>query len=86
MTKIDKLIEQFLRNPSSLSYSKIEKILLHFSFKKINAKGSHNKFKNPAIKYDLIIPVHNKDCKKFYKKLALKIIKSHFMQKSNNKE
>lgn len=80
MTKIDKLIRQFLNHPSALRYEEIEKILSHFGFEKIEAKGSHKKFKNPLLHHDLIIPVHNKDCKDFYKKLAANTIKK--IQKS----
>lgn len=75
MTKIEKIIKQFLNQPTSLHYNDIERILLNFGFEKINAKGSHNKFKNPHLKYDLIIPIHNNDCKDFYKNSAAKIIK-----------
>jgi predicted RNA binding protein YcfA (HicA-like mRNA interferase family) len=72
MNKLEKLVDKFLRNPTSLHFSEIEKVLLIAGFKKINAKGSHNKFKHPHLKYDLVIPLHNNDCKEFYKKLAAK--------------
>ncbi len=75
MTQKEKLINQFFTQATSLSYSQIEKVLLIFDFEKIPTKGSHNKFKNPKLKYDLVIPVHNNECKDFYKKLASKIVK-----------
>jgi len=70
MTKIDKIIEQLLNRPTSLRYAEIEKALLYLGFEKIEAKGSHKKFKHSLLKYDLIIPIHNNDCKDFYKKQA----------------
>lgn len=76
MSQLEKLIEKFLENPNSIKFSKIEKILKHFNFKRIEAKGSHIKFKHHKLKYDLIIPLHNNDCKNFYKELTVKIIKN----------
>lgn len=75
MTKIDKIIEQFLTRPTSLRYSEIEKALIHFGFEKIEAKGSHKKFKHSLLDHDLIIPVHNNYCKDFYKKQAVSTVK-----------
>jgi len=75
MTKIEKTVTRFIANPTSLRYSEIKRVLLHLGFKKIQAKGSHEKFKHDALKKDLIIPVHGNDCKDFYKDLTLKIIK-----------
>ncbi len=77
MTKKEKLLEKFMNTPSSLQYSDIEKILLSKGFEKIPAKGSHQKFKHPSLTSDLIIPIHNGDCKEFYKKLAMKIVKEN---------
>ena len=77
MTKKEKLLEKFLSSPSALHYSDIEKILLLKGFKKIPAKGSHQKFKHPFLTSDLIIPIHNGDCKEFYKKLAMKSVKEN---------
>lgn len=74
MTSIDKLKEKLENNPFSLRYLEIEKILIYFGFEKIYTKGSHIKFKHPKLKNDLIIPIHNKDCKEFYKKQVKKFI------------
>ena len=74
MSRIDKLVDKFLSNPTSVKYSELEKILIHFGFEKLNAKGSHMKFKHAALKGDLIIPIHNNDCKDHYKKEAKKAI------------
>ena len=67
MTKINKKVEKFLRNPASCKYLDIEMILIYFGFEKINAKGSHIKFKHSRLQNDLVIPVHNNECKDFYK-------------------
>lgn len=75
MTKIDKLITELLKNPCSLQYPEIEKCLIRLGFEKINAKGSHKKFKHSYFQFDLVIPVHKNDCKEFYKKEAAKRIK-----------
>ncbi len=77
MTKLKKTFEKFYTNPESLHYADIEKILIASGCIKISAKGSHMKFKHPFAKFDLIIPIHNYDCKEFYKKSALKFIKVH---------
>jgi predicted RNA binding protein YcfA (HicA-like mRNA interferase family) len=76
MTKIDKTVSKFLKNPTSLRYSEIEKILLYLGFEKVEAKGSHKKFKHSLLEHDLIIPVHSNECKDFYKKQAAKIVKN----------
>ena len=75
MSKIEKLVDKFFKNPTSLKYPDIEKILIYFGFEKINAKGSHVKFKHPKLQNDIVIPVHNKECKGFYKNQISKQIK-----------
>lgn len=79
MSRIEKLVQQFLNNPASLRFADIEKVLFHFGFIKIETKGSHKKFKNSHLSHDLVIPVHNNDCKDFYKKLAAKTLKKSFI-------
>ena len=76
MTSKDKLLTKFFAYPQSLKYREIEYLLLDNGFLKIVAKGSHIKFKHPLLSKDLVIPVHNNDCKIFYKKYAQKILKS----------
>lgn len=75
MTKKAKLSIKFSRNPAALTYLQIEKLLLNVGCEKVQAKGSHVKFKYPGHKPDLIIPVHNNDCKPFYKTIAYQFIK-----------
>lgn len=75
MSKIDKKVEKFLKNPTSCKYSDMEIVLIYFGFEKINAKGSHVKFKHFQLQSDLVIPVHNLECKNFYKLEAKKKLK-----------
>mgnify|MGYP000859419020 CR=1 FL=1 len=72
MTQKQKLVETFRTKPSSLKFKQLVSVLEHFGFILIQAKGSHVKFKHPKLSADLIIPIHNSDCKDFYKKEALK--------------
>jgi len=73
----DKKLQKFLNNPTSLRYTQIETLLIQLDFQKISTRGSHIKFKHHLLKSDLIIPIHNNDCKDFYKKLVVKIIKQN---------
>ncbi len=79
MTSIEKLLLKFLNNPSGIRYSELERLLLSLWFEKVNAKGSHVKFKHKLLQRDLIIPVHGNDCKEFYKVYAAKIIKKFIL-------
>lgn len=72
MTQKQKLVEIFRANPGSLKFSHIALVLEYYGFIKVQAKGSHVKFKHQKLSSDLIIPVHNGDCKDFYKSAALK--------------
>lgn len=80
MGKRKKLLEKFIKNPGSVKYKDLEKILLDCDFIKIEAKGSHKKFKHELLGHDLIIPVHNRDCKNFYKNYVANVLKAlyHF--------
>lgn len=71
----DKKLIKFLNNPENTRYKDIEQLLISIGFEKIYAKGSHLKFKHKNLINDLVIPVHNNDCKPFYKRLTAKIIK-----------
>lgn len=79
----EKLIRKFLLQPESLKYRQIEKLLLYLGFEMIFAKGSHRKFKHPAMKEGLIIPVHNNDCKNYYKKVIAEIIIENKLYEKN---
>jgi predicted RNA binding protein YcfA (HicA-like mRNA interferase family) len=67
MTTTEKKIDKFLRNPTSLKYTEIVSVLGHFGFEQVGTKGSHVKFKHINQANDLIIPIHNNECKNFYK-------------------
>ena len=77
MAQKDKKIEHFLTNPNNFKYPQIKIILINLGFNKIQAKGSHVKFKHTLIPCDLIIPVHSNDCKAYYKKQIVQIIKKY---------
>jgi predicted RNA binding protein YcfA (HicA-like mRNA interferase family) len=74
MTQREKLVDKFLKNPSSIRYAQLRAVLEHYGFIEISAKGSHVKFKHPKLSNDLIIPLHNNECKDFYKKQAKNFI------------
>ena len=75
MTLIEKKIEKFFKRPASLRYSEIVVILGQFGFELVSTQGSHAKFKHVNLANDLIIPVHNNECKNFYKLAAMKRVK-----------
>jgi len=73
MTKNEKLFMSFSKNPCSLSYADIEKILLLLGFEKTKQKGgSHIKFRYG--KDILIFSPHNGNIKPYQKEKALKLI------------
>ena len=74
MSRIEKLLKRFQSHPESVRYGDIESILLHIGCEKISIKGSHVKFKHTSLRLDMVIPVHNGECKSFYKKQVLKQI------------
>ncbi len=76
MSKKDNIIKKFKNNPTSVSLNELEFILKITGFQKISIKSSHIKFKNTISGENIIIPVHNNNCKDFYKKLVYKIIKN----------
>lgn len=76
MSQIEKQVEKFLKNPTSVKYAVLIKILRYYNFEVIEAKGSHVKFKHSHFAHDLVLPVHKGDCKDFYKKEAAKLIRT----------
>lgn len=75
MTRISKKVEKFYEKPESIKYTDVVEILIHHGFEKVSTKGSHVKFKHAQLEADIVIPVHNGECKHFYKKEALKQLK-----------
>lgn len=74
MPKKEKLVDIFFNSPTSIRYSQLVTVLEYFGFEQIQAKGSHVKFKHPKLNFDLVIPIHNNECKDFYKQQAKKFI------------
>lgn len=79
MTKKDRLKEKFFQNPKSLKFPEIEKVMIILGFEKISIKGSHIKYKHYKMNNDIIIPIHNGECEKFYKEMVLKKVKKHMI-------
>jgi len=75
MTKLGKLAQKFIKQPSTVSYKDMKKLLLAAGFEQVQAKGSHVKFKNYILGINIIVPVHGAECKEFYKKDILKTTK-----------
>ena len=76
MTKPDKIVEKFRKNPASVPYMKIESVLLRLGFTKSYGKGSHIKFFNSIFDITFIISVHKRECKEIYKKEIQKELKN----------
>jgi predicted RNA binding protein YcfA (HicA-like mRNA interferase family) len=74
MSQIEKLIKKFNKQPASVKYSELERILIHVECQKIQARGSHVKFKHRTLSFDIVIPVHKNECKSFYKQQVKKQI------------
>ncbi len=79
MTKRDKALERFLKNPELTHFRRIEIILENLNFEKAGLKGSHYKFRHKEVKTNLIVPIHHGDCKKHYKRLIAKTIKKKIL-------
>ncbi len=74
MSQIEKLLKRFVKSPYTIRYSEIEKVLWFLGFEKIPTKGSHVKWKHRGLHHDIVIPVHNNECKNFYKEQVCKTI------------
>lgn len=79
MSKRNKLFLKFQNNPQSLKYREIEALLLHAGFRYFKLKGSHIKFKHKLTRQIITIPVHNNDCKIYYKKEIAKILSKYLI-------
>lgn len=75
MSQIEKLLKKFISSPHTVAYKDIERLLRHANFERIQAKGSHVKWKHSHRRSDIIVPVHKNDCKPFYKKMIAEIIR-----------
>lgn len=80
MSQKEKLLQKFLDRPESLKYAQICLVLQMVGFVQVPVKnGSHEIFKHPQLQYNLTIPVHNNDCKKYYKIKASSLIKDYHL-------
>ncbi|WP_017306220.1 type II toxin-antitoxin system HicA family toxin [Spirulina subsalsa] len=46
MSKLEKLIEQFLRDPPEILFNDVQYLLESFGFEQQHSKGSHHTFRN----------------------------------------
>ncbi len=76
MSQIEKLIEKFEKRPESLFYRDLSRVLTSLGCTEVQAKGSHVKWKHVELQADIIIPVHNNECKDFYKRQTRKMLDS----------
>jgi predicted RNA binding protein YcfA (HicA-like mRNA interferase family) len=76
MSQIEKLLEKYKIRPESLAYRDLCKVLTMLRCEEVSTKGSHVKWKHPQLHTDIIIPIHNNECKPFYKKQSRKILDS----------
>jgi len=80
MSQADKIIKKFISKPESIKYKDLDRILQNLSFDLIKTKGSHKKYKKINFPTDIIVPVHNNECKDFYKRQICKQIKKLLKQ------
>ena len=79
MTRKEKLLKKFLRNPESLRFGEIETLLFNFGYGLVRVKGSHHHYEHDLLEEKLIIAVHNNDCLKIYKKFIVKLFINNFL-------
>jgi predicted RNA binding protein YcfA (HicA-like mRNA interferase family) len=76
MTKEEKLILKFKTSPQSVSLIDLLKLMEWRGIEIVKGKGSHIVCKTES-EILIVIPIHQNDCKPFYKKKSLKILLSH---------
>ncbi len=74
MKNKEKLLQKFCKNPTSLKFLEIEKLLFGLGFEKRNGKGSYLIFWHKELVEPLVFSIHQKDCKNYQKKEVLKIL------------
>jgi len=74
LTKFEKLLQKFINNPTSVHFRQIEKILITLGYEKIQAKGSHVRFRIKGAYLSISVPIHSGDCKARYKQIIQKAI------------
>lgn len=68
MTQIEKLIEKFQNNPSSISASDLGKLIIYKGGVKSKGKGSHTNYKMPNWEIITLAPHGNKLKKVYFEK------------------
>lgn len=67
MGKQEKRIEQLLKNPNALTYDEIESLFRNENFEIQRWKWSHKHIYHKKSKEFAVVPIHNWDCKPYYK-------------------
>jgi predicted RNA binding protein YcfA (HicA-like mRNA interferase family) len=74
MSKLDKLLEKLLNDPTELDYDDVYYILISFGFQEISSKGSHHTFRNNE-KLKITVPKKGgKTVKRIYLKQIVKLL------------
>ena len=56
MSKLDKLIQKFLRKPPTVKFDEVETILKAFGFEQARVRGSHHTFRRPSDGLKITVP------------------------------
>jgi predicted RNA binding protein YcfA (HicA-like mRNA interferase family) len=66
MSRIEKLIQSFLAEPSEVNFSDVEKLLELFGFEQKNCEGSHHTFRHEDGRKITVPTKHGRKVKKIY--------------------
>jgi predicted RNA binding protein YcfA (HicA-like mRNA interferase family) len=81
MSKLEKLILQFLKNPPEVSFEDVVYVLEAFGFEEKSAKGSHHSFRDSQGRKITIPKKRGQKVKRVY---AQKIVKLLELKEDNN--
>lgn len=56
MSKLDKLIQKFLRRPPAVRFNEVEALLKAFGFEEARARGSHHTFRRSSDGLIITVP------------------------------
>ncbi|MFL9450112.1 MULTISPECIES: type II toxin-antitoxin system HicA family toxin [Nostocales] len=65
MSKLKKLVEQFLKQPPEVRFQDVRYLLEAFGFEEKRSKGSHHSFRTPKVELLLYPKQEDKKLKKF---------------------
>jgi len=71
--KKEKLLRKLASRYESLTFAEMTYLLKNHGFELLTISGSHYKFYNIELGAFLILPVHNGDCKKAYKRMLYEL-------------